>query len=137
MNILNIAIGFSILLYFAISWIGILTGFYHFLPPTLVALLSSSATFSVLVTGVFLCLRFTCLYKYLKLTKGIQITFAISNILIIGSIILTDLGLKGADGPVGFAVMLFFGMFMLLGLIILLFGAVTLLIRSYQEFRER
>jgi hypothetical protein len=104
--VLNIAIGFSIILWLAGSLIYILvifTPLQSLLPifkgfTPIASLVTSPLGFSILVLIIFLLLRFTQAYKYLKPNDHIQLIFGMSNFVILTDIILFSILLSGGDG---------------------------------------
>jgi hypothetical protein len=126
--VLNIAIGFSILLVYLIS----LLIFSKFI--VLFEFLSSSIVFSIIVISIFLFLRFTPVYKYLKPNLLIQTIFGISNVLIVGSMVFYEPVIKNNLNALYIAI--FLTLLTYLGLIMLIIGTGFLLVQGYRNFKE-
>jgi hypothetical protein len=126
--VLNIAIGFSILLVYLIS----LLIFSKFI--ILFEFLSSYIVFSIIVISIFLFLRFTPVYKYLKPNSLIQPIFGISNVLIIGSMVFYEPAIKNNLNALYIAI--FLTLLTYLGLIMLIIGTGFLLVQGYRNFKE-
>jgi hypothetical protein len=126
--VVNIAIGFSILLVYFIS----LLIFPKFI--IIFSFLSSPIVFSIIVISIFLFLRLTRVYEYLKPNSPIQSIFAISNILIIGSEVFYEPAVKNNANALYIGI--FLSLLMYLGLIMLIIATGFLLVQGYRNFKE-
>jgi hypothetical protein len=125
--VLNIAIGFSMLL-----WCSAQLFLGSFLKSLLLNLiLFSPFYFSIFALGIYVWLRFTSAYKYFKPNLVVQITFGIGNILVIGSYALLTIEKELITEGTVVA-----GLLIVMGLSILLVGAIGLLIQAFLRLRR-
>jgi hypothetical protein len=118
---LNIAIGFALLLGYLASLVShTLVSNLFFFPVNL----------CLIVIGLFLLLRFTPVYEYLKPSILVQFIFGISNIMIIGSCTIVYLAFQGEGDP-GPGAVLGAVLFIYPGLILLSIGTVILIAQAY------
>jgi hypothetical protein len=125
--VLNIAIGFSILIVYLMS----LLIFSKFI--IIFGFLSSPIVFSIIVISIFLFLKFTSVYEYLNPNLLIQSIFGISNTLIIGSVIFYEPAIKNTSNALYIAIFLL--LLIYLGLFMLVIGTGFLLFQGYRNFK--